>query len=85
MHLLQCLWFFCSYFDVKIAASHIPGIINAAADKLSRNHLKDFLPSNPGVSRLPVWIPTPLLEDYISQENGVDFSRPPTTLQTYHK
>ena len=42
MHLLQCLWFFAAYFDIKITAFHIPGVLNTAADKLSRNQSRSF-------------------------------------------
>jgi len=89
MHLLRCLWFFSAYFDVKIAASYISGILNAAADKLSRNRSKDFLQSNPYISRLPVWIPTPLLKiispkrmDWISAAFLQHFRRTISRLQS---
>jgi len=62
MHLLRCLWFFSAHFDVKILASHIPGVSNTAADKISRNQSKEFLRSNPDAARVPVLIPTPLLK-----------------------
>ena len=60
MHLLRCLWFFSAYFNIKITASHIPGTLNTAADKLSRNRSQEFLQSNPHTSKVPVLIPTPL-------------------------
>ena len=62
MHLLRCLWFFSAYFDIKITASHIPGTLNTAADKLSTNQSREFLQSNPNTSRVPIQIPTPLLK-----------------------
>ena len=37
MHLLRCLWFFAALFQIRIIATHIPGIANTAADLLSRN------------------------------------------------
>ena len=39
MHLLRSLWFFTAHFDLAITTYHIPGILNCAADHLSRNNL----------------------------------------------
>jgi len=62
MHLLRCLWFFSAYFGIRISASHIPGVVNVAADQLSRNKSAAFLQENPHTSSIPVTIPTPLLK-----------------------
>ncbi|XP_065915626.1 uncharacterized protein [Dysidea avara] len=62
MHLLRCLWFFSAHFDIRVVASHIPGVENIAADQLSRNKSMEFLQANPHASRIPVPIPTPLLK-----------------------
>ena len=62
MHLLRCLWFFSALFDINISASHIPGMFNTAADKISRNQSKAFLRSNPDAARTPVLMPTLLLK-----------------------
>ena len=53
MHLLRCLWFFSSYFEIKVTASHISGTSNIAADQLSRNCSREFLLSDPNASRAP--------------------------------
>ena len=62
MHLLCCLWFFSAHFDLKISACHIPGILNTAADQLSRNKSPEFLKQNPHISSIPTAIPSPLLK-----------------------
>ena len=62
MHLLRCLWFFSAHFDIRVVASHIPGVVNIAADQLSRNKSMEFLQANPHASRTPVPFPTPLLK-----------------------
>ena len=62
MHLLRCLLFFSAYFGIRVSTSHIPGVVNVAADQLSRNKSATFLPENPHTSSIPVTIPTPLLK-----------------------
>lgn len=42
MHLLRCFSFYCAYFRFHVSATHIPGILNTAADALSRNNLSLF-------------------------------------------
>jgi len=62
MHLLRCLWFFSAFFEINILASHIPGVLNTAADMLSRNRAAQFLCSHPSASCKPMQVPTPLLK-----------------------
>ena len=47
MHLLRCLWFFTTVFDIHITATHIAGKLNNAADMLSRNQAVKFLKAHP--------------------------------------
>ncbi|XP_065918904.1 uncharacterized protein [Dysidea avara] len=61
MHLLRCLWFFAALFQIKITATHIPGIENVAADTLSRNFLPRFWSAYPQAAQFPSYIPIPLL------------------------
>ena len=61
MHLLRCLWFFAALFQIRITATHIPGINNVAADMLSRNLLAEFQKAYPQVSQFPSFVPIPLL------------------------
>ncbi len=42
MHLLRCFAFFSAYFGFSFSAKHIPGVLNTAADALSRNNLSLF-------------------------------------------
>ena len=62
MHLLRCLWFFSAYFGFTIVACHIPGVLNTAADQLSRNRSAEFLKLNAHVSIIPEVIPMSLLK-----------------------
>ena len=39
MHMLCYLAFYTAYYSFQITAEHIPGILNTAADALSRNYL----------------------------------------------
>ena len=72
MHLLQCLWFLSAFFEVKLTASHIPGVANTAADMLSRNRATEFLSSHPQMST-PV--PTPLHK--LVSPQRCDWTSPP--------
>ena len=53
MHLLRSLWFFVATFDIHIVTEHIAGTNNGRADMLSRNHVTQFLCSNPQATPLP--------------------------------
>ena len=37
MHLLHCLWFLTTRYDIDLVCEHIPGSCNTTADNLSRN------------------------------------------------
>ena len=60
--LLRILAMFCAIYDVTLAAKHLPGVHNAAADALSRDHLTVFLSLNPQASPVPTVVPTQLQE-----------------------
>ena len=62
MHLLCCLWFFCTYFNITLTASHIPGVANTSADQLSRNQVVEFFRTCHDASTLPTPLPPPVLE-----------------------
>ena len=40
MHLLRCLHFFLAYHGCTLQAVHVPGVLNVAADAISRNHMQ---------------------------------------------
>lgn len=39
-YLLRCLHFFVAYHDIALRAVHIPGVLNIAADAISRNYMQ---------------------------------------------
>ena len=42
MHLLRCFSFYSGYFHFHFSAKHVPGVLNTAADAISRNNLPLF-------------------------------------------
>ena len=53
MHMLRCLVFYSAYYRFQITAEHIPGILNTAADAISRNNISLFqslVPQTPPVA-----------------------------------
>lgn len=62
MHMLRCVFFICTHFEVAINAAHIPGRENIAADALSRNNLCLFRAQVPQADQLPTPIPSVLVE-----------------------
>jgi hypothetical protein len=61
MHLLRCLSFFSACFSFHFSAKHISGVLNGAADALSRNHLELFSSLTP-LATTQSTIPSCLLE-----------------------
>jgi len=57
MHLLRCLWFFTTQYNIHITVTHLPGVQNTDADLLSRNKLQQFFILHPTASHLPTPIP----------------------------
>ena len=55
MHMLRCLAFYSAYYRFQITTEHIPGILNTAADALSRNNISLFQSLVPQIQ--PVAIP----------------------------
>ena len=43
VHLLRCLSFYAAYYRFRITATHVPGVLNTAADAISRNNISLFL------------------------------------------
>jgi len=43
MHLLRCLVFYAAYHRFQFTAQHVPGVLNTAADAISRNNIPLFL------------------------------------------
>ena len=61
MQLLRCQWFFLAFYEITVRASHIPGMLNTAADMLSRYRTVQFLSSHSYASHILTPVPTPLL------------------------
>ena len=57
MHLLRCLAFYATYFRFQFHATHVPGVLNTAADALSRDNLSLFNSLVP-----QVYIPVAILD-----------------------
>ena len=74
MHLLRCLWFFTAHFDISLTIEHIPGVLNEAADHLSRNNLIAFRIVSPQARLLPTLVPQELVELVIN--NTPDWTSP---------
>ena len=67
MHLLRCLHFFSASYQIVLTAEHLPGILNTAADALSRNNLSNFFICSPQACKLPSPIPQSLTDMLILQ------------------
>ena len=60
MHLVRCLVFYAAFFGFQFVAQHVPGVLNSAADAISRNNIPLFLSIFPQVPR--VTVPQQLLD-----------------------
>ena len=67
MHLLRCLHFFSARYQTAIRATHVAGILNTAADALSRNNLPLFFQCTPQAASVPCPVPSQLLDMLIHQ------------------
>ena len=64
-HLLCCLYFYTALFQFHYSVEHVPGVLNIAADAISRNNIS-LLPSLiPQASRVP--LPPSILEMLVTQ------------------
>ena len=61
MHLMRCLTFFLSYYDIVLFAEHLPGKDNIAADALSWNNLPLFHQQVNHAAKLPTQLPQELI------------------------
>ena len=68
MHLLRCLFFMAAHFQVHIRATHISGVVNSAADALSRGDLPHFLQVVPEAASQPALIPQQLVDLLVKEQ-----------------
>ena len=54
MHLLRCLVFYAAFYRFYFVSEHVPGVLNTAADAISRNNVSLFLSLNPQMPRRPI-------------------------------
>ena len=54
MHLLRCLVFYAAFFRFQFVAEHVPGVLNTAADAISRNNTSLFVSLVPQVPRVAI-------------------------------
>ena len=64
MHLMRCLHFLAAHHNFRLSAEHIRGVLNEAADALSRDSLSTFQALQPAASKSPTPVP-PLLLDLL--------------------
>ena len=65
-HLMRCFYFYTAFFRFDYIAVHVPGILNSAADALSRNNIPLFTSLIPQASQ--VQVPAPLLDLLVYQQ-----------------
>ena len=75
MHLLRCLHFFTAHFRIVICAQHIAGVLNTAADALSRDKRDVFLSCLPQAAPKPVAVPEPLVDMLVHNQPDWTASR----------
>ena len=68
MHLMRSLFFFLASYDITLWSVHVPGILNGAADALSRNDHLSFLSQVPSAQPLPEEIQPVLMEALVHKQ-----------------
>ena len=66
MHLLRCLVFYAAFFRFEFVGQHVPGVLNTAADAISRNKISLFLSLVPQIPCIP--IPQPVLNLLVTRK-----------------
>ena len=62
MHLLCCLYYITASYQIDIVARHVPGVLNTAADALSRNSMTTLFNVTPQARAEATQIPDTLLD-----------------------
>jgi len=82
MHLLRCLWFFVTHFDMDARCRHIVVVNNHTTDHLSCNNLGAFFSLNPQAQHHTTSLPQPLLQ--LLGARGPDWTLPPIQAAVQH-
>ena len=64
-HSLRCLYFYTAFFQFDYTAEHVPGLLNTAADALSRDNIFLFSPIFPQAAEVEV--SSPLMNLLVTQ------------------
>lgn len=80
MHLIRCLTFFLSHYDMILVAEHLPGKDNIAADALSRDNLPLFRQQVDNAASHPTPLPP---ESQWSLTNRLDVRKLEELVQFY--
>ena len=64
-HMLRCLFFIEAFNDLTLAAMHVPGVENRAADCISRNNMDEFFSLYPQAQHQPVSVPPGLVNQLV--------------------
>ena len=64
-HLLRCFYFYSAFFQFEYSVEHVPGVLNTAADAISRNNLHLFSSLLPQATQSQ--IPDPVMGLLVSQ------------------
>ena len=68
MHLLRCMFFIAAHFDLRVRATHVPGVSNTAADALSRDDVPRFLQVVPEAATSPTPLPTAVVDLVVKEQ-----------------
>ena len=67
-HLLRCMFFIAAHFDLRVRATHVPGVSNTAADALSRDDVPRFLQVVPEAATSPTPLPTAVVDLVVKEQ-----------------
>ena len=75
---------FVAYYDIDIAATHIPGVANCTADHLSRNNMSQFFLTESTGEPTTNFTTTITHLDHDNPRHGLDISSPHRVVQHYY-
>ena len=75
---------FVAYYDIDIAATHIPGVANRTEDHLSRNNMSQFFLTESTGEPTTNFTTTITHLDHDNPRHGLDISSPHRAVQHYY-